>query len=273
MNSVMSSHFVRIGLPRVGLVSSLCMLLAAGCSSDASLGGQHKEQDADEHDAGDGGSSSGAEQSASTGSYSTASDSAGSVQTASASNVDGTGGSGTSAGGAAAGGSVSVGGSGAGGDNATSGGSSGDGSTTDGDTTGGAGGGTGSSGGSGETTSAGGAACEMYQCARPFECVESCGGPILKSSCCFCDPGTFDQIQCPIADCASSADCESDEYCYFEGETCGEDGILGTCRGHLLFCPAIITPTCGCDLVLYESECSAAYAGVSVTALERCSED
>lgn len=258
---MMSSHFVRIGLARVGLVSSLCLISTAGCSSDASLGGQHKEQDADERDAGDGGSSSGGDQLASTGSYSTASTNSGSVQTASASNVNGTVGSVTSVGGAdgtAAGDSdnVSVGGS-----------------ATGGNTTGATGGGTGGSGGSGETASTVGAYCEMYQCARPIECVESCGGPILKSSCCPCEPGTFDQFQCPIADCASSADCGSDEYCYFEGETCGEDGSLGTCRGRILLCPAVIIPTCGCDLVIYDSECAAAYAGVSVTAFDRCSED
>jgi hypothetical protein len=69
--------------------------------------------------------------------------------------------------------------------------------------------GSGSSGSSGAATGSSGAGngsgfggtggaepCEEFQCLRAIECVETCGGPVLKASCCPCDPGSFDNIQC-----------------------------------------------------------------------------
>ncbi len=38
--------------------------------------------------------------------------------------------------------------------------------------------------------------CAIVECFRAVECVERCGGPVLKSSCCPCAAGTFDSIQC-----------------------------------------------------------------------------
>jgi hypothetical protein len=62
---------------------------------------------------------------------------------------------------------------------------------------------TGSSGGSDAMGGYGGSTgpeCENVQCFRSIDCVEECGGPVLKSSCCPCDPGTFDNIECGIPD-------------------------------------------------------------------------
>lgn len=62
--------------------------------------------------------------------------------------------------------------------------------------------GTSSGGGSGGTTgggrggSGGTPDCEIVQCLRSIDCVEVCGGPVLKSSCCPCDQGTFDNFEC-----------------------------------------------------------------------------
>jgi hypothetical protein len=56
--------------------------------------------------------------------------------------------------------------------------------------TGGAGGGRAGTGGTGGVR-----ACEQFQCARPYECVRACGGPIEYTGCCMCDPPLFDDFQ------------------------------------------------------------------------------
>jgi hypothetical protein len=102
----------------------------------------------------------------------------------------GTGGnSGTGASGGASGSSGAGGGSGKGG----GGGVSGKGGAAG---TGGKGGTSGTSGSAGRGGSAGAPDCEIVQCIRPIDCVEECGGPVLKSSCCPCDEGTFDNFEC-----------------------------------------------------------------------------
>ena len=53
-----------------------------------------------------------------------------------------------------------------------------------------------SSGGSSSGGSGGAAGCELVNCFRPDECVEYCGGPVLSSSCCQCDPPLIDQFGC-----------------------------------------------------------------------------
>jgi len=69
--------------------------------------------------------------------------------------------------------------------------------------TGGAGGkaGTGGTGGKAGTGGAGGSRpCEQFQCARPYECVRSCGGPIEYTGCCQCEAPLFDNfggLGCP----------------------------------------------------------------------------
>jgi len=40
--------------------------------------------------------------------------------------------------------------------------------------------------------------CDVIECFRPVECVETCGGPIVSSSCCPCAPGLLDElVDCP----------------------------------------------------------------------------
>jgi hypothetical protein len=104
-------------------------------------------------------------------------------------------------GGSAEGGSVS-----ATGGSPTAGGSSAGSSSGGGLATGG-GPAAGSSSGGGLATGGGPADCEMFQCIRPIECVETCGGPVLKSGCCPCDSGTFDSIECGVAPPELNSEC------------------------------------------------------------------
>jgi hypothetical protein len=54
-------------------------------------------------------------------------------------------------------------------------------------------GGNGTSGsGSGGTSS--GSGCDIIECFRPVECVETCGGPVVRSSCCPCPDGLLDEL-------------------------------------------------------------------------------
>ena len=54
----------------------------------------------------------------------------------------------------------------------------------------------GSAGASAGTSSGGARDCELVQCFRAIECVNECGGPVLRASCCPCDPPAFDSISC-----------------------------------------------------------------------------
>jgi hypothetical protein len=40
--------------------------------------------------------------------------------------------------------------------------------------------------------------CEIAECFRAVTCVTSCGGPVVSSGCCPCDPPAFDSIQCAV---------------------------------------------------------------------------
>ena len=64
----------------------------------------------------------------------------------------------------------------------------------------GAGGGVGGTTGGGGT---GGRACETAECARPYLCRSSCGGPVVSNNCCACEPPLFDD---------------------FNGQVCGDGG-------------------------------------------------
>src|SRR5687768_466485 len=40
--------------------------------------------------------------------------------------------------------------------------------------------------------------CEMIECLRAVECVETCGGPVIQASCCPCPDGLLDElVECP----------------------------------------------------------------------------
>jgi hypothetical protein len=58
----------------------------------------------------------------------------------------------------------------------------------------GAGGGAGGAGGSASGGAGGARACAAWQCARPYECITTCGGPIISNNCCMCEAPAFDNF-------------------------------------------------------------------------------
>ena len=52
-----------------------------------------------------------------------------------------------------------------------------------------------SGGGRGGTAAGGSSGCSVVECLRPYECVRTCGGPIVRSSCCPCEAPLFDNFQ------------------------------------------------------------------------------
>lgn len=59
----------------------------------------------------------------------------------------------------------------------------------------GAGGGVAGAGGTASGGVGGARACEAWQCARPYECITACGGPIISNNCCMCEAPAFDNFQ------------------------------------------------------------------------------
>jgi len=63
------------------------------------------------------------------------------------------------------------------------------------------------------------------------------------------------------AACATSDDCESDQFC---NKPVGECDVAGTCERRPEICTADFSPVCGCDEQTYANRCTAAAAGQSV---------
>jgi hypothetical protein len=88
-----------------------------------------------------------------------------------------------------------------------------------------------SSGGSGGGSAAGAAGtngqpdCNIVECFRAYTCVQQCGGAVVRSSCCACEPPLIDSLDCqgdaPVGDGSGGA----------SGGTC-EPGTssTGTCQ-------------------------------------------
>ena len=163
------------------LMLSLAAVLASACGDEG------------DDDGGTGGTSAGSSGSAgsSAGQNGKGGSSGSSSQSGGSAGKGGSAGSGGTTGGAGSGGKGGTGGAGSGGKGGT-GAIAGEGGTGALAGEGGSGGTTlGGRGGSGGVPD-----CEIVQCIRPIDCVEVCGGPVLKSSCCPCDEGTFDNIEC-----------------------------------------------------------------------------
>jgi len=152
----------------VFLTLGLAAVLASACGEDGDDGGGAGTSGSAGTSAGSGGKGGSSGSSAESGGTSGSAGKGGSSS----------GSGGTSGKGGAGGVSGSAGKGGAGGGGAGKGGSSG------------------AAGRGGSGGSAGAPDCEVVQCIRPIDCVEVCGGPVLKSSCCPCDEGTFDNFEC-----------------------------------------------------------------------------
>jgi hypothetical protein len=65
--------------------------------------------------------------------------------------------------------------------------------------------------------------------------------------------------------------CPAGQFCFYGADAiCGADDGGGVCRLLPETCPEIFAPVCGCDGQIYESECRANGAGVSVAPAEWC---
>ncbi len=74
-------------------------------------------------------------------------------------------------------------------------------------------------------------------------------------------------------ECADSASCGVGEYCAFEVGSCGDDGAGtggGVCEAIPDLCTLVFSPVCGCDAEMYDNDCMAAAAGVSVASVGEC---
>ncbi len=65
--------------------------------------------------------------------------------------------------------------------------------------------------------------------------------------------------------------CADGKVCSFDETTsCGSGDQMGTCEARPDFCPAVVTPICGCDGSTYNNECEALRAGISVKRQGAC---
>ena len=66
--------------------------------------------------------------------------------------------------------------------------------------------------------------------------------------------------------------CTASEYCDYDRNSCGATDEQGTCVTRPTDCPDLLVavPTCGCDNVVYGSECDAYAAGADLNAFGSC---
>ena len=65
--------------------------------------------------------------------------------------------------------------------------------------------------------------------------------------------------------------CPANQFCDYERNGCGATDEFGYCRDRPTGCPdPIFVPTCGCDRVVYGSDCEAYLAGTDLNAYGTC---
>jgi hypothetical protein len=92
------------------------------------------------------------------------------------------------------------------------------------------------------------------------------------------DAGAKDTSVAPPKPCSFDAkagptgkECPDDQVCVADGGTC-EGVVSGKCKPVIASCPAIVSPTCGCDGKTYDSICHAQKALVIVKSDGQCAQ-
>jgi hypothetical protein len=70
--------------------------------------------------------------------------------------------------------------------------------------------------------------------------------------------------------CAKPKDCGLGDFCYMADGVCITGDPVGFCQGVPTFCPAVVSPVCGCDNRTYLNGCVAAVHGVSIAETFAC---
>lgn len=137
--------------------------------------------------------------------------------------------------------------------------------------------------GGGSSAATGGAGivgvfCETASCARVFQCVPYCGGPVVNSGCCPCGPGTFDET---IVDCAWPGDSGAGGTSGAGGSAAGgsaaggsalgtaDSGDLDPCRPPAVWCKRFITCVEYCGGPIVSEDCCGCRHG-TIDAWESC---
>lgn len=99
------------------------------------------------------------------------------------------------------------------------------------------------------------------------------GDGVCDDFCLFADPDCDDPSDGGApSGCGGFAGltCGADQFCNYEGTTCGAADQLGTCETRPEVCTADYNPVCGCDGNTYSNACNANAAGVDVASEGAC---